>query len=595
MTRRQALSLSALALPGASSSASAQFRAIVPQGVKPQKRGAASGLPFNAKFTNVAKAAGLTAPVIFGDEGHADYILDSLGCGVAFFDYDGDGWQDILLLTGRRRHAPNPADATIRLYHNNRDGTFRDVTAQSGLGRNDIWALGVTIADYDNDGFDDIFVTCYGQNILFHNNGKGTFTDVTEKAGLLHQGDRLSTGCTWIDYDRNGLLDLFVTHYVVFDPAKIPARGMTAACTWKEVPVYCGPLGLPYESSRLYRNNGDGTFTDVSDKSGISLAGQKRGASYGLTAVAADFDGDGWPDIYVACDTTDSLLFHNNRDGTFTECALDNGVAVNEDGREQEGMGLGIGDYNTDGYLDIFKTHFSDDTNVLYRNNGKGVFQDVTIRAGLGVETRFVGWGAGIEDLDNNGLPDLFYTSGMVFPEAGAKIPDAPYKTPSVLFRNLGNGKFEELLDQAGPAMNEMHSSRGLAFGDFDNDGDLDILIMNMNEPPSLLRNDRTGGDHWLKVLLEGVTSNRSAIGATVLASYGGKKQAKAVLAQSSYLSVNDRRLHFGLGSETKADLEITWPDGKKLAVPNVEADRLVVIREGAGIVRTDTFARAAR
>jgi len=594
MTRREALSLSALALPGLSSTASAQFRAIVPQGVKPQKRGPASGLPFNAKFTNVAKAAGLTAPVIFGDEGHADYILDSLGCGVAFIDYDNDGWQDILLLTGRRRHAPNPASATIRLYHNNRDGTFRDVTAQSGLGRKDIWALGVTIADYDNDGFDDIFVTCYGQNILFHNNCNGGFTDVTEKAGLLHPGDRLATGCTWIDYDRNGLLDLFVTHYVVFDTEKIPARGATKACTWKEVPVYCGPLGLPYESSRLYRNNGDGTFTDVSDKSGISLAGQKRGPAYGLTAVAADFDGDGWPDIYVACDTTPSLLFRNNHDGTFTECALDNGVSVNEDGREQEGMGLGVGDYNTDGFLDIFKTHFSDDTNVLYRNNGKGLFQDVTIRAGLGVETRFVGWGAGIEDLDNNGLPDLFYTSGMVFPEADGKVPDAPYKTPSVLFRNLGNGRFEELLDQAGPAMNEMHSSRGLAFGDFDNDGDLDILIMNMNEPPSLLRNDRTGGDHWLKVLLEGVTSNRSAIGATVLASYGGKKQAKAVLAQSSYLSVNDRRLHFGLGAETKADLEITWPDGKKQSITGVDGDRLVVIREGGGIIRTDTFIRQA-
>jgi hypothetical protein len=594
MTRRQALSLSALALPGLSSTASAQYRAIASQGVKPQKRGPASGLPFNAKFTNVAKAAGLTAPVIFGDEGHADYVLESMGCGLAFIDYDNDGWQDILLLTGRRRHLPNPPEATIRLYHNNRDGTFRDITAQSGLARKDIWAFGVTIADYDNDGFDDIFITCYGQNILFHNDGKGGFTDVTGKAGLLHPGDRFATGCTWIDYDRNGLLDLFVTHYLVFDTEKIPARGATKDCTWKELPVYCGPLGLPYESSRLYRNNGDGTFTDVSDKSGVSFAGQKRGTEYGLTAVAADFDGDGWPDIYVACDTTPSMLFRNNHDGTFTECGLENGVAVNEDGREQEGMGLGIGDYNTDGFLDIFKTHFSDDTNVLYRNNGKGVFQDVTIRAGLGVETRFVGWGAGIEDLDNNGLPDLFYASGMVFPEVDGKVADAPYRTPCVLFRNLGNGRFEELLDQAGPAMNEMHSSRGLAFGDFDNDGDLDILIMNVNEPPSLLRNDRTGNDHWLKVLLEGVTSNRSAIGATVVASYGGKKQAKAVLAQSSYLSVNDRRLHFGLGAETKADLDITWPDGKKQSIANVDVDRLVVVREGKGIVRTDSFTREA-
>ena len=326
---------------------------------------------------------------------------------------------------------PRRTDATIRLYHNNRDGTFEDVTAQSGLGRTNLWALGLAVADYDNDGFDDIFITCWGQNILFKNNGKGGFTDVTEKAGLLHPEVRLGAGCTWIDYDRDGHLDLFISHYVVFDPGKIPARGKNPACTWKNVPVYCGPLGLPQESCRLYHNNGDGTFTDVSDRSGISMQGVKKGPGYGLTAVAADFDGDGWPDIYVACDTTDSLLFRNNQDGTFTECALENGVAVNQDGREQEGMGLGIGDYNTDGFLDIFKTHFSDDTNVLYKNNGKGVFQDTTIRAGLGVETRYVGWGAGIEDFDNDGAPDLFYTTGMVFPMREPRFPTRPSRRPT--------------------------------------------------------------------------------------------------------------------------------------------------------------------
>ena len=603
MTRREILSLSALALPALGPPSDAQqYGSMGTQRVKALPRGKPSGLPFNAGFVNVAAQAGLKAPVIYGDEGAVDYVVESMGCGAAFIDYDNDGWQDIVILTGQRRLTPNPKDATIRLYHNNRDGTFKDITAQSGLGRGGIWATGITVGDYDNDGFDDIFITCWGQNILFHNDGKGVFTDVTEKAGLLHEGVRFGAGCTWVDYDRDGRLDLFVSHYLVFDPDKIPVRGKNPDCTWKGVPVYCGPLGIPQEQCRLYHNDGNGRFTDVSDKSGISLldpkTGRKRSPGYGLTAVAADFDGDGWPDIYVACDTTPSLLFHNNHDGTFTECGLDNGVAVNQDGRNQEGMGLGVGDFDTDGYLDIFKTHFSDDTNVLYRNNGKGFFQDVTIRAGLGVETRFVGWGAGIEDFDNNGLPDLFYATGMVYPDAVEKVPDAPFKTPCVLFRNLGGGKFEELFDQAGPAMADLHSSRGVAFGDFDNDGDVDILIVNLNEPPSLLRNDVTGADHWLKVQLVGVTSNRSAIGAQVVAVYRGRRQAKAVLAQSSYLSANDRRLHFGLGQETKADLEILWPNGNKQTIPDVAADRLVVIREadkdgqGGGIIRTQAFPR---
>jgi hypothetical protein len=599
MTRREILSLSALALPALTSPADAQqYGTMGSSHAKALPRGKPSGLPFNAGFVNVAAAAGLHSPVIYGDDGVADYVLESMGCGAAFIDYDNDGWQDIVILTGQRRFTPNPKDATIKLYHNNRDGTFKDVTAQSGLGRGGIWATGITVGDYDNDGFDDIFITCWGQNILFHNGGKGVFTDVTEKAGLLHPGVRYGAGCTWVDYDRDGRLDLFVSHYLVFDPDKIPIRGKNPDCTWKGVPVYCGPLGLAQEQCRLYHNEGNGKFTDVSDVSGISLldatTGRKRKPGFGLTAVATDFDGDGWPDIYVACDTSPSLLFHNNHDGTFTECGLENGVAVNQDGREQEGMGLGIGDFDTDGYLDIFKTHFSDDTNVLYRNNGKGFFTDVTIRAGLGVETRFVGWGAGMEDFDNDGLPDLFFTTGMVFPDAVAKVPDAPFKTPNVLFRNLGGGKFEELFDEAGPAMSELHSSRGAIFGDFDNDGDVDILIVNLNEPPSLLRNDVKGDRHWLKVQLEGVTSNRSAIGAQVVAVYGGRRQAKAVLAQSSYLSANDPRLHFGLGSETKADLEIHWPNGGREKIAAVEADRLVVIREGSGIVRSQAFTRQA-
>ena len=585
MTRRQILSLPLLLGAGGLDSRAQQFRGMASRGVTPMPRGKPSGLPFHAKFVNVAAAAGLTRPVIYGDPGRADYILESMGCGAAFVDYDNDGWIDIVMLAGKRRTGPTPAEATIRLYHNNRDGTFRDVTQRSGLGRS-AWAFGITAGDYDNDGFDDLFITCWGQNILFHNNGDGTFSDVTAKAGLLHPGVRFGTGCTWVDYDRDGRLDLFVSNYVVFDPDRIQPRGKNPDCNWRGALVYCGPLGLPQEPCRLYHNNGDGTFTDVSERAGILTPHP----GYGLTAVAADFNGDGWPDIYVACDSSPSLLFRNNHDGTFTERGLESGVALNEDGKEQAGMGIGLGDFDTDGHLDIFKTHFSADTNILYRNNGKGIFRDVTTRAGLGVETRFVSWGAAIQDFDNDGLPDLFFTTGMVSPEVERDLPDSPYRTPSILFRNLGGDKFEEMLDLAGPAMKELHSSRGAAFGDFDNDGDMDILIMNMNEPPSLFRNDTSGSSHWLKVLLIGVESNRSAIGAQVMVTYGSRKQVQAVAAQSSYLSVNDRRLHFGLGQETSAGLEILWPNGREEKIGGVAADQLVVVREGSGIARRESF-----
>ncbi len=587
MTRREVLALSALAVPAAKGQVS---RGMASRNVKPMPREKPSGIPYHARFTNVAEQAGLKAPVVYGDEGHADYIQESIGCGVAFLDYDNDGWQDIVVLTGRRRTGPTPADATIRLYRNKRDGTFEDVTAQSGLGRS-VWATGITVGDYDNDGFDDIFITCYGQNILFHNDGNGKFRDVTKDAGLLVEGTHFGSGCTWVDYNRDGHLDLFVGHYVVFDKDKIKPRGKDPSCTFKGAAVYCGPMGLPREGCRLYRNNGDGTFTDVSESAGIL----KADPSYALTAVAADFDGDGWPDIYVACDSSPSLLYVNNHDGTFTEKALLSGLALNEDGREQAGMGLGIGDYDTDGQLDIFKTHFSSDTNALYNNRGHGVFRDVTNVARLGVETRFVGWGAAMLDFDNDGLPDLFYVTGMVSPELDSALPDTPYRTPPVLFRNLGGGKFEELLGGPGPAMEEPHSSRGAAFGDFDNDGDVDILVMNMNEPPSLLRNDVNGGGNWIKVLLEGTKSNRSAIGARVVVTYGEHKQAQAVMAQSSYLSVNDRRLHFGLGQETKARVEVHWPGGDVETVEPIESNRLIVIREGKGIVRTSSFASRTR
>ncbi|HUD66990.1 MAG TPA: CRTAC1 family protein [Candidatus Sulfotelmatobacter sp.] len=557
---------------------------ISSRGVKPQPRGKPSGRPFLARFTDVAKHAGLTEPVIYGGLDSKSYIVEVVGCGAAFIDFDNDGWVDLFVLSGTRLEG-DPPGVTNHLYKNNRDGTFTDVTKKAGLVRTG-WASSVTVGDYDNDGFDDLFVTYYGHNVLYHNNGDGTFSDVTRKAGLDQTSVRYGSGCTWLDYDRDGRLDLFVANYLNTTLDKLPKPGENPDCTWKGVAVNCGPRGLPTGSVQLFHNSGDGTFTDVSKQSGVSAAS----GSYPMTTVAADYDNDGWPDIYVACDSTPSWLFHNQHDGTFREQALERGVALSEDGLEQAGMGVGIGDYDLDGNLDIFKTNFADDTNVLYHNDGKGNFDDVTIRCGLGVETRYVGWGTGIVDFDNDGFPDLFVATGSVYPEVEKKVPSYPFRTPRLVFRNLGDGRFEELIEEAGIGIAEVHASRGCAFGDFDNDGDMDILIINLNEPPSLLRNDLSSKGHWLKVLLVGVKSNRSAIGARVTARYGSHLQAQEVLAQSSFYSVNDRRLHFGLGAESVAHLTVRWTNGDTETVPNVAADQLVVIREGAGIIHKQKF-----
>jgi hypothetical protein len=580
VTRRQMLALLA-SMPMAGT---AFAQGISTRGVKAQPRGKPSGRPFLARFTDVAAEAGLTHPTVYGGVDAKSYIVEVVGCGLAFLDYDNDGWLDVFVLSGTRLDAA-PPEATNRLYRNNRDGTFTDVTEKAGLTRSG-WGSAVTVGDYDNDGFDDLFVTCYGQNVLYRNNGDGTFSDVTAKAGLRQDAARYGSGCTWLDYDRDGHLDLFVATYLDTTLEKLPRPGQNADCRWKGVPVNCGPRGLPPGYVQLFHNNGDGTFTDVTRRSGLAAAS----GSYPMTAVAADYDNDGWPDIYVACDSTPSWLFRNQHDGTFQQEGLERGVALSEDGLEQAGMGIAVGDYDLDGNLDIFKTHFADDTNVLYRNDGKGYFNDSTIRAGIGVETRYVGWGAGMIDLDNDGHPDLFVVTGGVYPEVERSQPAYPFHTPRLVFRNLGDGRFEELIEEAGPGVAAAHASRGCAFGDFDNDGDVDVLVMNMNEPPSLLRNDVSGGGHWLKVLLAGVTSNRSAIGARVIARYGDRVQAQEVSAQSSFYSASDRRLHFGLGTATSAELTIRWPNGNTESIPRVDANQLVVVREGAGILRTQRF-----
>jgi len=540
--------------------------------------------PFS-RFVDVTANAGLTQTMFYGDPIHNTYIIEVNGAGCAFFDYDNDGWMDVFILGGRRLEGIPPG-ASNRLYHNNRNGTFTDVTEKAGL-IDAGWACGVCVGDYNNDGFEDLYLTYYGQNKLYRNNGDGTFTDVTEKAGLHDPRTRFGSGCTFVDYNRDGWLDLFVSNYVEIDLATAPKPSMQVPnCNFEGVPTNCGPggLGMPYHS--LYRNNGDGTFTDVSKESGVAA----MRTSYGFTTVAFDADEDGWQDIFVACDATPSLLLMNNHDGTFREEALLRGVALGSSGEPLGGMGVGIGDFDLDGHIDLVKTHFVNQATGLYRNNGKGEFEDLTFRAGLGGERRFSSWGTGLVDLDNDGYPDLFIVAGTVAPELEKVYTKYPAKNPRLVFRNQGNGTFVELGDETGPAIASRHVSRGCAFGDFDNDGDLDVLIMNRNEPPTLLRNDAPAGNHWIKVRLEGTKSNRSAIGSRVLVRYGGKVQAQCVVSQSSFISANDPRLHFGLGDATKASVEVHWPAGTTESYADLPADQLVTIREGQGIVKGQPF-----
>ncbi|MBZ5725464.1 MAG: CRTAC1 family protein [Acidobacteriia bacterium] len=544
----------------------------------------AGALPLGVQFVNVAREAGLRSKTVFGSEKKNKFLLETTGCGAAFFDYDNDGWLDIFLVNGTRfeaQYAKGEAP-TNRLYKNNRDGTFTDVTAAAGLLRTG-WGQGVCVGDYDNDGYDDLFVTYWGDCALYHNNGDGTFTDVAAKAGVTTRTPsglkRWNTGCAFVDYDRDGHLDLFVANYIDFDPktAPLPESG---PCLYKGLMVACGPPGLQGGKNILFHNQGDGTFADVSAASGVL----KTAGTYGLGVLAADFDNDGWPDIYVANDSTSSALYKNNHDGTFTDVAIEAGVAYSADGKPQAGMGVAAIDYDGDGNLDVVKTNFAGDTSSLYHNQGNLFFEDQTFQAGLGKNTRFLGWGVGFLDFDNDGWPDIFVCNGHVYPEVGETDLESGYRERKVLYRNLGNGKFADVSMDGGPGILEKVPGRGCAFGDFDNDGDIDVLVNCVNDVPQLLRCDQAARTNWLKVKTVGVKSNRSGIGARIYCATEGHRQMDEVRSGGGYLSQNDLRVHFGLGRAETADLEIHWPSGQVDKLPSLAANHIYTVVEGKGL-----------
>jgi enediyne biosynthesis protein E4 len=532
-------------------------------------------------FVDIAAKANVTAKTEDGGEKIKQYIIETTGSGAAFVDYDNDGWPDIFLVNGTTlKGFPKGKEPTSHLYHNNRNGTFTDVTGRAGVGLSG-WGQGVCAGDYDNDGWVDLFVTFWGHNILLHNNGNGSFTDVTKKAGLWSDTTQWSTGCAFVDYDRDGHLDLFVSHYVDLDLANTPAPGSSASCQWKGLPVMCGPRGLKGTHNSLYHNNGDGTFTNVSDKSGIT----KTGAYYCFTALTGDFDNDGWPDIYVACDSTPSLLFHNNHDGTFKEIGVEAGVAFSENGHEQAGMGADAIDFDGDGFLDIVKTNFSGDTPTLYRNNGDGTFSDVTVDAGLGANTQFLGWGTLFVDIDNDGWPDLFIANGHVYPEIDGKGLSETFRERKIIFWNEHNGRFRDISSEAGPGIKTPMNSHGIAAADFDNDGLVEILVNNSHDAPSLFKNYGSAGN-WILLKLIGTKSNRDAIGARVKVQADGHRQLQEIRSGGGYNSQSDFRLHYGIGNASHIEkIEIYWPSGTNDTLHDVPVNQILTIKEGKGII----------
>ncbi len=535
--------------------------------------GAAPGSAGGLWFTDVAVPAGLTARNVSGSPAKG-YLIEAKGGGAAFLDAEGDGDLDIYLLSGSTFGRPDP-QAHNRLYRNDGPRPFVDVTARSGLGDTS-WSMGAAVADFDNDGDADVYVTNYGANRLFENDGTGRFSDVTAAAGV---GDTLwGTGAAWGDYDRDGDLDLYAANFVRFRKDLRP-RAMEY-CQWKGVEVFYGPEAYPGAPDVLYRNEGGGAFRDVSRESGVTVATPYKG----FQPVFADLDDDGWPDIYVADDTTPNLFYRNQGDGTFRDVSLRSGASHNVNGDVQAGMGVGLGDYDGDGDLDLFVTHFSDDYNTLYRNEGGGYFADLSFRAGVGgASMPWVGWGTAFADLDNDADLDLFVANGHVYPVVDDHDLGTSYAQPNLVFANQGQGLFEDASSRAGPGLRVRKVSRGAAFGDYDDDGDVDILVLNADDAPTLLRNDGAGG-HWLGVRLRGRTSNRDGIGARIRVTAGGRTQMREVRAGASFLSSNDLRAHFGLGATTSVDrLAVSWPSGSVQVLEDLPVDRYLLIDEESG------------
>ena len=558
----------------------------------PAANQASSPTPLGVNFLNVAKESGLNAKTIFGGEHKNKYLLETTGCGAAFYDYDNDGWLDIFLVNGWRLEGfPKGQEPHSHLFKNNRDGTFTDVTAAAGL-IHPGWGQGVCVGDYDNDGHEDLFVSYFGKNVLYHNNGNGTFTDVSEKAGITGSGKRWNSGCAFVDYDRDGKLDLFVANYIDMDLATAPVPE-SGPCLYKGVMVACGPPGLIGGKNILFHNNGDGTFKDVSESAGILSAN----GTYGLGVLTGDFDNDGWPDIYVANDSTASALYQNRKNGKFTDIAMEAGCALSADGKPQAGMGVSAADYDLDGNLDIVKTNFAGDTPSLYHNLGGATFEDTTFNGGLGKHTQYLGWGCGFFDFDNDGWPDILICNGHVYPEVEQLTTEAGYPQRKLLYRNLRNGRFEDVSFNAGPGISVPSASRGCAFGDFDNDGDVDVVVNCVNDYPQLLRCDSSLKNNWIKVRTIGTKSNRSGIGARLrcITRFAGEakphQQIDEVRSGGGYFSQNDLRVHFGVGSaDTVELLEIRWPSGQLDTLKNLKTNRVYYVTEGQGITRTETF-----